>query len=91
MAGGVNFVMEDILRFWRELQDFTEQTEGIVHRMNSALNVVRETWRDRQLDKPSADILEANARIMCTVRDLCPMLEDFLRRQERWHDEYVSI
>lgn len=91
MAVGVDFDMEEIRQFWRNMQEFSSQMESIVRRMNNALATVRETWRDAQLDKPSADILEANARIMRTVEDLCPMLEDFLRRQEQWHDEYVSI
>jgi len=88
---GVDFVMEDILQFWRELQEFSAHMEDIVQRMNGALGTVRETWRDHQIDKPAADILEANARIMRTIGDLCPVVEDFLRRQEQWHDEYVSI
>lgn len=91
MANEVNFVMEDILQFRRELQDFSSQMEDIVQRMNGALSTVRETWKDRQLEKPSMDILDANERIIRTVGDLCPIVEDFLRRQEQWHDEYVSI
>lgn len=91
MASGVDFVMGDILQFWRELQEFSGQMEDIVQRMNGALNTVRETWRDHQLEKPASDILDANAQIMGIVGELCPTVEDFLHRQEQWHDEYVSI
>ena len=90
MANRVDFDMEAILQFWRELQEFSSQAGDIVQQMNSALNTVRETWQDHQLDKPSMDILEANARIMCTISELCPTLEEFLRKQEQFHDEYIS-
>ncbi|MBP5674280.1 MAG: hypothetical protein J6X49_17980 [Victivallales bacterium] len=91
MAREVDFDMEAILQFWRELQEFSVATEDIVQRMNDALSIVRETWQDEKIDKPSAAVLEANERMMRMVRDLCPLLEDFLRRQNQWADDYTSI
>ena len=91
MAERVDFEMEAILQFWHELQEFSNQAGEIVQRMNNALNTVRETWQDHQLDQPTLDILEANARIIRTVNELCPTLEEFLRKQEQFHDEYTSI
>ena len=91
MAERVEFDMDEIRQFGRSIEDFTQNAEDIVQRMNASLNTVRETWQDRQLDKPSMNILDANARIMRTVNDLYPLVQDFLRRQEQWHDEYVSI
>ena len=90
MANRVDFDMDAILQFWRELQEFSSQAGDIVQQMNSALNTVRETWQDHQLDKPSMDILEANERIMCTISELCPTLEAFLKKQEQFHDDYIS-
>lgn len=91
MADRVEFDIEEIRQFGRNIEDFTQSAEDIVQRMNMSLNTVRETWQDGQLEKPAMNILEANSRIMRTVNDLYPLVQDFLRRQEQWHDEYVSI
>ena len=91
MANFVEFDMEEIRQFGRHIEDFTCDMDEIMKKMNGALANVQEFWQDGQLEKPTEDIIEANANIMRTVNDLYPLVADFLRRQEQWYDEYVSI
>lgn len=91
MADFVEFDMEEIRQFGRSVEDFTCEMDEIVKKMNGALAAVQEFWQDGQLEKPTEDILEANATIMRTVNDMYPLVVDCLRRQEQWYEEYVSI
>lgn len=91
MANSVEFDMEEIRHFGRCIDDISREMEEAVRMMNGALSDVREFWQDGQLEKPAENILEANTNVMRSVNDLYPLVADFLRRQEQWYFEYVSI
>lgn len=91
MADRVEFDIEEIREFGRSVDEFCQEAEDIVHRMDAALLAVRDSWRDRQLEKPAESIMSANAALMGIVNDLYPAVQDFLRRQEQWYDEYCAI
>ena len=90
MATGVYFDIEEIRQFGRSVEQFCAESEDIVQRMNSALTVVQDSWRDSQLEKPAENIVQGNADLMRIVTDLSPLVQDFLRRQEQWWEEYTS-
>lgn len=90
MAERVEFNIEDIRQFGRSVEQFCGESEDIVQRMNSSLASVQDSWRDSQLEKPAEDIMQGNANLMRIVSDLYPLVQDFLRRQEQWWEEYTS-
>lgn len=90
MATGVDFNIEEIRQFGHSVEQFCAESEDIVQRMNSALTVVQDSWRDSQLEKPAENIVHGNANLMRIVTDLYPLVQDFLRRQEQWWEEYTS-
>ena len=91
MAERVDFDIEEIRNFGRDVEAFTQEAEAIVGRMNAALTTVRETWQDRQIDKAAESIVEANASIMRSVNEIYPLVYDFLRRQEEFIADWESI
>ncbi len=91
MAERVDFDIEEIRNFGRDVEAFTQEAEDIVGRMNAALTTVRETWQDRQIDKAAESIVEANASIMRSVNEIYPLVCDFLRRQEEFIADWESI
>ena len=91
MAERVDFDIEEIRNFGRDVEAFTQEAEDIVGRMNAALTTVRETWQDRQIDKAAESIVEANASIMRSVNEIYPLVYDFLRRQEEFIADWESI
>ena len=90
MAERVDFDIEEIRNFGRDVEAFTQEAEDIVGRMNAALTTVRETWQDRQIDKAAESIVEANASIMRSVNEIYPLVCDFLRRQEEFIADWES-
>ena len=91
MAERVDFDIEEIRNFGRDVEAFTQEAEDIVGRMNAALTTVRETWQDRQIDKAAESIVEANASIMRSVNEIYPLVCDFLRRQEEFIADWESV
>ena len=91
MAERVDFDIEEIRNFGRDVEAFTQEAEDIVGRMNAALTTVRETWQDRQIDKAAESIVEANASIMRSVNEIYPLVCEFLRRQEEFIADWESI
>ena len=90
MAERVEFNIEDIRQFGRSVEQFCGESEDIVQRMNSSLASVQDSWRDSQLEKPAENIMQGNANLMRIVSDLYPLVQDFLRRQAQWWEEYTS-
>ena len=90
MAEAVRRDIEIIRQLERDVEEFAQEAENTVQLMNGALLTVKETWQDHQLDKPSEDIVEANARIMRTVTDLCSMLQGILKSEENWTESYLA-
>lgn len=90
MAERVEFNIEDIRQFGRSVDQFRAESEDIVQRMNAALTAVQDSWRDSQLEKPTENILQGNANLMRVIDDMYPLVQDFLRRQEQWWEEYTS-
>jgi len=90
MAERVTFDIEEIREFGRNIEAFVQDSGETVTKMNAALTAIRETWQDSQLDAPAQGILDANSRIMRIVGDLYPIVQDFLRRQETWYEDYIS-
>ena len=90
MAERVEFNIEDIRQFGRSVDQFRAESEDIVQQMNAALTAVQDSWRDSQLEKPTENILQGNANLMRVIDDMYPLVQDFLRRQEQWWEEYTS-
>ena len=90
MADFVKFDINEIREFGRNMESFIQDATDIIQRMNSALCAIKESWQDHQLDAPSTNIMEANARLMSIVGDLAPIVQDYLRRQEQWWEEYTT-
>lgn len=91
MAERVDFDIEEIRNFGRDVEAFTQEAEDIVGRMNAALTTVRETWQDRQIDKAAESIAEANASIMRSVNEIYPLVCERLRRQEEFIADWEAI
>ncbi len=89
MSEFVHFNLEEVRVFARSMDDFAREVEEIMADVESALADVRETWRDRQLDVPAEKILEANRGLRLVLAELCPRVQDFLRREEDWAWNYT--
>ena len=89
MAGVVNFNIEEVRAFGRAFASFSENMRELANKMNSALETVRETWQDSQLEQPAEDVLDANSFLLRAVNDLGPVVDDYLRKQEDWYQSYI--
>lgn len=90
MAEEVRFDIEEVCAFGRAFASFSEDVRELARKMNSALETVRETWQDSQLEQPAENVLEANSFLLRAVNDLGPIVDDYLRNQEDWYQSYVS-
>lgn len=87
----IEFDIEAVQNFGVEVKAIRDGVEGLVERIERAVNEVAQSWQDDSLVHAEEKLTTVNKSILQACDQIQEMVEKKVREQLEWADRYRSI